>query len=382
MQCRILLAAGALCVGDANALAQSAPPEPAGEAQTDPAIDELLDELRRMRERLESLEEQTAGDKQRIEALERILEERDHNPVTLPPYLFSHPEVEDRMQAITDTAAGLNPAGVVPESLENSFHEAQGRLEKLVDAGRSSLPPAAARADPSLNQDLLQEAEGLAERGALDAALEVLEQAERREPLDPRVPFRQAELLTQLGRHEQAIAAYRRTTELDPARASVFYRLGLAHKAAGQREHAVYALEQAVLRSGPESKLGRRADWEVGKLNFGVVAESGFADGDGGRDADTPAGAPRTRFRASDRRIGWWGRLTPHFLPYADEIVVRWRDPAGRIIQEETARSTGRVFVTSVLERRHAEPSSSGEWTVEVLLRDDPVGRSRVLVDS
>ena len=317
-----------------------------------------------------------------VRFFERILEERDRSPVNLPPYLFSHPEVEERMQAVRETAAGLHPAGAVPDALEDSFHEAQDRLTQLVSIGRSSLPPTAAQADPNLNRELLQKAESLAAEGELDAALEVLEDAARREPRDPRAPFRRAEILTRQGRHLEAIAAYRRTAELDPTRASVFYRLGLAHKAAGQREHAVYALEQAVLRSSPDSSLRKRADWEVGKLSFGVVAESGFADGERGRDADTPAGTPRTQFDGADARIGWWARLTPHFLPYADEIVVRWRDPSGRVVQEQTARSTGRVYVSSVLDRRKVGLGSSGEWTVEVLLRDDPVGQSRVRVES
>jgi len=316
-----------------------------------------------------------------VRFFERILEERDRNPVALPPYLFSHPEVEDRMQAVSETAAGLSPAAAPDASLEDRFREAQSRLQRLVDTGRSSLPAAASQVDLTRSQALLQEAEGLAARGQHDDALAVLEEAGRLEPHDPRVPFRRAEILTRQGRHTEAIEAYRRTAELDPGRASVFYRLGLAHKAAGQREHAVYALEQAVLRSGPESGLRERADWEVGKLSFGVVAESGFADGQRGADADTPAGAPRSAFHRSDARLGWWGRLTPHFLPYADEIVVRWRDPSGRVVQEKNAKSTGRVWVTSVLESRNVKERRPGEWTVEVLLRDDPVDQNRVRVE-
>lgn len=73
MPLRAFLVAGALCAGaPAAALAQSEAP-PATPSETD---QQLLDELRRLRERIENLETQSRDDKERIEALERRLRER------------------------------------------------------------------------------------------------------------------------------------------------------------------------------------------------------------------------------------------------------------------------------------------------------------------
>ncbi len=53
-------------------------------------------------------------------------------------------------------------------------------------------------------------------RGELAAAANVLADAGRAEPNDPRVAFREAELLAEQGRTSEAIAAYRRALLLDP----------------------------------------------------------------------------------------------------------------------------------------------------------------------
>ena len=114
MRPRILLTAGAIVVGGASpALAQSEPPLPeqASRQQRDPATDELLEELRRLRERLESLEEQTGEDKERIEALERMLEDRQ--------------AAEQASEPDTSPAVRPAPAEAPPESA-SSFGLGQG----------------------------------------------------------------------------------------------------------------------------------------------------------------------------------------------------------------------------------------------------------------
>ena len=108
------------------------------------------------------------------------------------------------------------------------------------------------------------------------------------------MPFRVGELLAAQGRQAEAIEAYRRTVKLDPTRALVFFRLGLAYREIGERHRAVYAFEQASLRAGPGNVLQRRADWEVEKLTFTIVPESGVSEGD-------PL-AGRTRARSRIRR--------------------------------------------------------------------------------
>ena len=161
----------------------------------------------------------------------------------------------------------------------------------------------------------------------------------------------------------------------------MFYQLGLAYRALGERHRAVYAFEQAIMRAGERGGVRQRAEWEVLKLTFGVVIEAGFADGISSEDADTPAGFSRDSFRSGDALAAWWGKLSPRFVPYAEQIRVRWRDPSGQVVQDERARASGRVFLVSELDLKAQPRDTVGEWTVEALLDDDVVDRRRVRVE-
>ncbi|MGK7870625.1 tetratricopeptide repeat protein [Falsiroseomonas sp. E2-1-a20] len=57
----------------------------------------------------------------------------------------------------------------------------------------------------------------LMQRGEVEAALEAMEEAERREPARPAYPLERARILTRLDRVEEALAAARRGVELAPA---------------------------------------------------------------------------------------------------------------------------------------------------------------------
>ena len=104
----------------------------------------------------------------------------------------------------------------------------------------------------------------------------LLREAAQRAPDDPGIQFRLGELEARSGRHAAASLAFRRTLELDPTRALVFFRLGESTKARGDAQQAIYAFEQAARRAGPAGNLRARADWEVVKLTFPVVVESGL----------------------------------------------------------------------------------------------------------
>ncbi len=177
---------------------------------------------------------------------------------------------------------------------------------------------------------------------------------------DPRVPFAAAELLFTAGRYPEAIDAYRRTVIRDPTRARTFYKLGLAHKRSGQRHHAVWAFEQAVLRAQPGTDFRQRVDWEIEKLTFQIVLEAGFTVG--------------------DTRMLWWARLGETFVPHASRVTVVWRNPEGVIVQEETVEPAQKSVITSVLEFG-TSGATAGEWTVEALLDDEAIDtrKTRVL---
>ena len=137
---------------------------------------------------------------------ERILAEQRATPDHIPPYLFTHPNVEDRISAVRAQAEKLHPptAEAASPGDDAALREAQTRLAQLIDARRASLP-GPPPPDPALIDPMLAEAERLAAAGEPDAALLQLARAEASQPDDPRVPFRVGELLAEQGRHAEAV---------------------------------------------------------------------------------------------------------------------------------------------------------------------------------
>jgi predicted Zn-dependent protease len=309
---------------------------------------------------------------------ERILEEQKRYPNDIPPYLFSHPEVEDRIASIEIAAETLQPTKDPDPAFEKVLPIVQARLAKLVDTNRSSLPRYTPPVDRLTTDPALEEALALAAAGDRDEALVRLGQAQARNPDDPRIPFHVGELLFDAGRYEEAAAAYRRTLRLDASRGRVFFKLGLAYKEMGERHRAVYALEQAARRAGDASTLRKRADWEVLKLTFTIIPETGFADGSEDEHGDTPVGFAREEFREGDRRIAWWARVNPRFQSYVEEFVLRWTAPDGRVVQEKAVDEYSRPFVGSILALENG--AAAGEWTTELLLGEELVDRRKVAV--
>jgi len=307
---------------------------------------------------------------------ERILAEQRTTPDRIPPYLFTHPDVEARIAAVTAQAEKLHPTGESAPSSDAALHEAQTRLAQLIDARRATLPGPPSP-DPALSDALLAEAERLAAAGQPDAALLQLARAEAGQPDDPRVPFRVGELLAEQGRHVEAIQAYRRTVRLDPTHALVFFKLGLAYREIGERHRAVYAFEQASLRAGDGNVLQRRADWEVEKLTFTIVPESGVSEGDALASDARPVPHPGAIIAAGTPRIGWWARLGSRFVPYGDQIRVRWLAPDGHVVQDEKAERPRRPYVGSMLEFTAPGASPVGTWTVEARIDDDVIDSQR-----
>ncbi len=305
---------------------------------------------------------------------ERILAEQRVTPDHIPPYLFTHPEVEARIAAVTAQAGQLKPTVERAPDLDAELREVQARLALLIDTNRPTLP-GPPPPDRTLSDPLLAEAEQLAAAGEPDAALLVLARAEAAEPDDPRVPFRVGELLATQGRHSDAIAAYRRTVQLDPTHALVFYKLGLSYRQVGERHHAVYAFEQASLRAGAGNVLKRRADWEVEKLTFTIVPESGVGAGDVLGAVAHPPPAANPSFPAATPRIEWWARLGNRFVPYADQIHVRWLAPDGSVVQDGEAVVPRKPYVASSL--APAAARAPGTWTVEARIEEDVIDSQR-----
>jgi len=307
---------------------------------------------------------------------ERVLEEQRRLPAQeIPPYLFSHPEVESRIDAVEIAVAKAEPAPAPAAEAgpdRAAFEAMQARLAVLVDRQRASLAGAAAPGDPARTRARLEEAEALAAAGRVDEALAALDAAAAIDPGDPRIPFRQGELLDASGRHREAILAYQRTLALDATRALVFFRLGEAWAALGDRGQAVYAFEQARDRSGAASPLRQRAEWELAKQAYGVLSATGVSGVDASGAPEL--GVSRDALPASGGRVGWWGRLSPRFEPLVARISVRWIDPAGTVVRTAPVERLTRPYVGSVLEIDRGV-ADRGLWRVEALIDDDVIDR-------
>jgi predicted Zn-dependent protease len=307
-----------------------------------------------------------------VRFFERIQLEQGERPQGyVPPYLFSHPQVEARIAALR--ALGPRSRSLAhPPDLDQRFAAMQARLAWLV-GNRRAAQGAVEPYDRGATDALLAEA---ARAGRPDDALDALARAERAEPRDPRVPYRRAEILEAEGRLDDAIAAYRRAVFLDPNPPAVLLALARAHRAAGHRREALFFLDQAGWRAGATGRARVQIDAEIERTVFPVVAESGFADGSSGDGAPTPGGVERTRLAAGDRRAAWWARLSPHWVPSRGWFRVRWVDPAGRADDAESPERSGAHLVAA--RAFEAGGPAPGEWRVELLYGEEVVHSERI----
>ena len=63
--------------------------------------------------------------------------------------------------------------------------------------------------------------------------------------------------LAEAGRHEEALEALRLAAELDPGRARLHYRMGLAYEATGRRAEARASYERALASAADERRARR-----------------------------------------------------------------------------------------------------------------------------
>jgi len=306
---------------------------------------------------------------------ERIILSSHDIRVQIPPYLYSHPALEER---IDSNRAGLDTITVTGEpapEMRRAFREAQARLSLLVGSDRTTWFGSVPAADRSKTDPLLAEAKRLADDGEIGGGLALLDEAQRREPYDPRVPFLRAELLEQSGRTREAIGAYRRALAIDPSVGLVYYRLGMAYLSLDDRHKATFYLEQAIHRFAGEGPLTARARRQIERLTFPPIGDAGIADG---VDVDSEAGhfgSPREEFRSGDAQVVWWGRISQRYLPVREQIRVRFTDPSGGVVQERDVEKARKPYACSTLELGAGVADRHGIWRVEALLDDRPIDR-------
>ena len=188
-------------------------------------------------------------------------------PDALPPYLYSHPEVEDRIGYVEAQAAQLEVQKSATPTLAARLGDVQARLAQLAGEDRARLVEKPQVAGNIIGP-LMRAFERMKLEGRPDRALEMLRRAQLLEPNDPRIYFQRGQLLAELSRHEEAATAFRRTMELDPGRALPFFRLAESLEALGARDEAVRSYEKALFRAGATGQLGKRAEWAILRLTF------------------------------------------------------------------------------------------------------------------
>ncbi len=306
---------------------------------------------------------------------ERIVREQDDRPsYDLPPYLFSHPAVESRIATARARAENVTVTGTTPPQLERAFRAAQYRLALLDETGRTELRQSLGAPEPKAD-GILKRADSLVKEDQRDEAIATLTRAIQQFPGDPRLHYRQGELLEESGRMHEALGAFQQAAVLDPTVALNFYRLGRVHKELGQTIQATFFMEQALRRFERKGTLQKKAEQSVQRLVFPVITKGGLADGEESIGADSPVGESREQFGAADTQIFWWGWISPPYVHRREEISVRWFDPSGALVQEGTTERLKRPRAGAALPLTPEISSRHGIWRVEARLDEDLIDR-------
>ncbi|MCP4007387.1 MAG: M48 family metalloprotease [bacterium] len=285
---------------------------------------------------------------------QRILATYPSRDEEIPAYLYSHPDVKERIAA---ARVEIDRIGA-PRNLQRRDERLpaiQSRLAKIstIVAGGSGLQ-ARAKFDRSLTDPLLREAHQAREAEDFESAAKLLEQASSLSPEDPRVAIEQGQVLEALNRLEEARTALERAFRIDPNVPLVQERLGVLHQRLGNRSRAVFFLELAADSFRPGSAARRRAEFEIKRISFPVLASStlgGVSD------------VKKTTRVIRGNKLVWWGDIRRSFMGQNPALIVRWRNPAGEIAREENLRMSPAGRVSSKLDTRNAP---LGSWNIEI----------------
>lgn len=306
-----------------------------------------------------------------IRFFQRILAAEGAIRAGVPPYLFTHPALDERIAA---ARVRLKRDPPPPDLIvaDPRLDQMQARLVAIQNpmVGGSGLH-ARAQFDRSKTDSLLEQADEAIRSERPEEAEALLLRAERIEPSDPRVPMRLAEIAEWRGDLDAALAYLERALELDPEVALAHYELGLIHKQLGNRSQAVFHLEQALHAAGPNSSLQRRAELEIHGLSFPLLDEAGI--GTGGRLSRVE----KVRFRAGET-VTWWGSLSRQVMSQNPLLRVRWHDPSGQVFQEDALKMDPFGLVSASLETTSV---ATGVWEVRVMAGDSGIDRRTFVIE-
>lgn len=306
---------------------------------------------------------------------ERLLALERSYPDALPPYLYSHPDVARRIDAVEVYAEALpvqeRHAGL---DFDAAFRAAQARLAALLAKGSGRVLGEQPTSDPRTGP-LVDAALAAEQRQELETARALLARARAEAPSDPRAHFESGELEQRHGRAADAARHYRDAIALDPTRALVFYRLGEAYESLDEAQLAVFAYEHAARRAGATGSLRGRADREIEKLTFTVVEQTGFADPR--RSGDTPFGERVDALPAGAPKLAWWARLGPRFVGQPDRWSVHFESPGGDRLEAKVKADAEFIGATLSL-----PPQPGGSWTAVARLDGDEFVRRSLRVEA
>jgi predicted Zn-dependent protease len=306
--------------------------------------------------------------------LERIVAQEHADPQHVPPYLYSHPDPDKRVDTVEVMARRTQVVARPNDALRESFEAAKARLPDLMAS--QGAPVITAKPGGPEAQALLAAADTAVQTEDTERALTLLREAQQQAPSDPAVTFRMGEIEAQSGHPAEAADAFRRTIELDPTRALVFYRLGEVTRDQGDAQLAVYAFEQAARRAGAAGTLRARSDWRVVTLTFPLVTESGLTGAT--RSGKDELGVAVERYPEGARKLTWWGRLGPRYVKHAKEMRARWLAP-GESAAEEKKLSVDSSMITSTMDVP-APGAKTGSWTLEIRFEGDTLLKRSVPV--
>lgn len=289
-----------------------------------------------------------------VEFFQRIQAASWSGATEIPPYLFSHPAIPERIRAAeVEIDRVVAPVDLVSD--DPRLIEMQARLATLADdvPGGTGLR-ARAEFDPRVADPYLARAIDLLAEGRSDAADEALTQGSLLSPTDPRIPIARADIAERRDDAAAAVEHLTRAVELDPTVPLVQYRLGLANRRLGNREKAIFYLELAAETFAPNSSGRRRADLQIDLITFELLEESGLSD--------RRSGTTREQF-ARGESVVWWGEVAPRFVPHLPRFQVRWIGPVGELAHEETIPMGSLRRVTAAFDTQDAP---TGDWLVEI----------------
>ena len=293
-----------------------------------------------------------------VRFFQRILTANPRAGKGVPPYLFTHPAIRDR---IADARADIKrlpmPPGLVRRDARLAGMQARLALAQSQLAGGSGLH-ARASFERGVSDPYLLRARRKSEEGDLARADEILAHAQEIQPWDPRIALARATVSERRGDLEKAKHQLERAFEIDPRVPLVQYRLGSIHARLGNHSRAVFYLEQAAIGFNVGSSGRRRAELAIEQLAFPVLEASGL----GGRSEDDQ----RAVF-ARGEAVTWYGQISNRFQTFNPEIVVRWTNPEGVVVLQDLVRMNPFGRVSSSLPTANA---ALGRWTVHVRMAD------------